>query len=305
MSAGAIPTNQTGSTAVSAYMPSVRLLSRILVYALLVLFAIIFLIPVYMVLVTSFKTLDQVSISTMWNFPSVFSLEGFTEALSRLMPNLLASFALVIPGTIISAMIGSLNGYVLSKWHFRGANIVFPLMLFGMFIPYQSILIPLVNFLKSVCISYDFAQGQCTTSLYGNLIGLILVHVVYGIPITTLIFRNYYAEVPTEMLEAGAIDGAGFFGLYRWVILPISLPGFVVVIIWQFTQLWNEFLFAVTLTTQNQPITVALQNLAGSQIVQWNVQMAGAFLTALPTLLVYILLGRYFIRGLLAGSIKG
>jgi glucose/mannose transport system permease protein len=133
-----------------------------------------------------------------------------------------------------------------------------------------------------------------------------VVHIVYGLPITTLIFRNYYAEVPTEMLEAGAIDGAGFFGLYRHILLPISLPGFVVVIIWQFTQIWNEFLFGVTLTnTESQPITVALQNLAGSQIVEWNVQMAGAFLTALPTLLVYILLGRYFIRGLLAGSIKG
>jgi len=166
-------------------------------------------------------------------------------------------------------------------------------MLFGMFIPYQAILIPLVQFL----------QGM---KLYGSLPGLILVHVVYGLPITTLIFRNYYAEVPTEMLEAGGIDGAGFFGLYWHILLPISLPGFVVVIIWQFTQIWNEFLFGVTITnTGSQPITVALQNLAGSQVVEWNVQMAGAFLTALPTPLVYILLGRYFIRGLLAGSIKG
>jgi glucose/mannose transport system permease protein len=199
----------------------------------------------------------------------------------------------VIPATVISAVLGSMNGYVLAKWRFRGANILFPLMLFGMFIPYQSILIPLVQFLQSL-------------GLYGSLWGLITVHVVYGLPITTLIFRNYYAEVPTEMLEAGSIDGAGFFGLYRYIVLPISLPGFVVVIIWQFTQIWNEFLFGVTITSAgSQPITVALQNLAGSQIVEWNVQMAGAFLTALPTLLVYILLGRYFIRGLLAGSVKG
>jgi glucose/mannose transport system permease protein len=167
-------------------------------------------------------------------------------------------------------------------------------MLFGMFIPYQSILIPLFQFLNGI-------------GLYGNIPGLIVVHVIYGLPITTLIFRNYYAEVPTEMVEAGKIDGAGFFGIYRHIMFPISMPGFVVVIIWQFTQAWNEFLFAVTLTsgTGNEPITVALSNLAGGRAVQWNLPMAGAILAAIPTLIVYIVLGRYFIRGLLAGSVKG
>jgi glucose/mannose transport system permease protein len=266
---------------------------RIVIYTLLVIVAVIFLIPVYMVLVTSFKTLDQVNLQTMWNLPTNFTLDSFTGAFERLAPNFMNSLLLVVPATILSAVLGSLNGYVLSKWRFPGANIIFPLMLFGMFIPYQSILIPLVQFLR-------------TFGLYGNLWGLIVVHVVYGLPITTLIFRNYYAEVPNEMIEAGAMDGAGFFGLYWHIVLPISLPGFVVVIIWQFTQIWNEFLFGVTISgPQSQPITVALQNLAGSQIVEWNVQMAGAFLTALPTLVVYILLGRYFIRGLLAGSVKG
>lgn len=268
-------------------------LSRIIIYGVLIIAAVFFLIPVYMVLVTSFKSIDQVSISTMWNLPTAFTLDSFQRAFERLTPNFLNSIVLVVPATALSAILGSMNGYVLSKWQFPGANIIFPLMLFGMFIPYQAILIPLVQFLQGI-------------QLYGSIWGLILVHVVYGLPITTLIFRNYYAEVPTELLEAGKIDGAGFFGLYWSVLLPISLPGFVVVIIWQFTQIWNEFLFGVTLTTTgSQPITVALQNLAGSQIVEWNVQMAGAFLTALPTLLVYILLGRYFIRGLLAGSIKG
>jgi glucose/mannose transport system permease protein len=267
--------------------------ARIVIYAVLIFFAVLFLIPVYMVLVTSFKSIDQVNIATMWNLPTGFTLESFTRAIERLAPNLVNSIILVVPATALSAVLGSMNGYVLSKWSFRGANIIFPLMLFGMFIPYQAILIPLVQFMQKI-------------NLYGSIFGLIMVHVVYGLPITTLIFRNYYAEVPTEMLEAGAIDGAGFFGLYWHILLPISLPGFVVVIIWQFTQIWNEFLFGVTITnTNSQPITVALQNLAGSQIVEWNVQMAGAFLTALPTLAVYILLGRYFIRGLLAGSIKG
>lgn len=296
----AASTNLPG-TAPARFRPS-----RILIYAILVIAALFFLMPVYMVLVTSFKTTDQINLATMWVFPTTPTFDGFRAALEKLLPNFINSIVLVVPATALSAILGSINGYVLSKWTFRGANLVFPLMLFGMFIPYQSILIPLVQFLQRVCLNYDAASAHCNTSLYGNLLGLIIVHVVYGLPITTLIFRNYYVEVPTEMLEAGAIDGAGFFSLYTRILLPLSLPGFVVVIIWQFTQVWNEFLFGVTITnTASQPITVALQNLAGSQIVQWNVQMAGAFLTALPTLLVYVLLGRYFIRGLLAGSIKG
>jgi glucose/mannose transport system permease protein len=297
------PTTMTVRTAV----PLSRQLRRGLIYFLLIFFAILFLIPVYMVLVTSVKTFDQVSLSTMWEFPKEFTLAAFAEALEKLSPNLMNSLALVLPGTLISAMIGSINGYVLSKWKFRGANVIFPLMLFGMFIPYQAILIPLVQFMGRICLSYDFAAQTCNTSLYGNIIGLMVVHVVYGIPITTLIFRNYYAEVPTELIEAGSIDGAGFWGIYRHVIFPISAPGFVVVVIWQFTQLWNEFLFAVSIVTASDkvPVTVALVNLSGAQVVEWNVLMAGAFLTALPTLLVYIVLGRYFIRGLLAGSIKG
>jgi glucose/mannose transport system permease protein len=130
---------------------------------------------------------------------------------------------------------------------------------------------------------------------------------VYGIPIVTLIFRNYYAAVPTELIEAGRIDGANFFGIYRHVVLPLSVPGFVVVAIWQVTAIWNEFLFGLIITNapDQRVVTVALQNIAGSQITFWNVQMAGALLVALPTLLVYIFLGRYFVRGLLAGSLKG
>jgi glucose/mannose transport system permease protein len=142
--------------------------------------------------------------------------------------------------------------------------------------------------------------------LFGGLYGLILTHVVYGLPLVTLIFRNYYAEVPTEMIEAGQIDGADFFGLYRHILFPLSVPGFVVVIIWQFTQIWNEYLFAVTLTVKESwPITVELAQLGSGQAINYTVQMAGSFLTALPTLLVYILAGRYFLRGLLAGSVKG
>jgi len=267
---------------------------RILIYGILIFFVLLFLVPAYMVVITSLKNPLQIDLKTAWNLPHPFHLQGFVEAWEKFRPNIINSISLVIPATIISALLGSLNGYVLAKWKFPASNLIFMLMLFGMFIPYQSILIPLFRFLKDV-------------GLYGNILGLIVAHVVYGLPITTLIFRNYYTEIPTEMIEAGKIDGAGFFSIYTNIIFPISVPGFVVVIIWQFTQIWNEFLFAVTLTsgTKNEPITVALSNLAGGRAVQWNLPMAGAIMAALPTLLVYLFLGRYFIRGLLAGSVKG
>ncbi len=271
-----------------------RIGKKITVYVLLIIFLIAFLLPIYVLLATSFKPFEEVGKPLMWNWPSKLSFESFAKAFDKLKGNLLNSFILVIPATLISAMIGSLNGYALSKLKFRGSNILFALILFGMFIPYQSILFPLITFLQDV-------------GLYGSIGGLIVAHVVYGLPITTLIFRNYYSEVPTELIEAASIDGAGIFKSYWKVLFPISLPGFVVVIIWQFTNVWNEFLFAVTVTSDptKQPITVALVNLAGSQVVEWNVQMAGAIITALPTLIVYILLGKYFLRGLLAGSVKG
>lgn len=264
-----------------------------ILYAILAAMSILFLVPVYVMVITSVKPLQEATLAQMWDLPSTLNWQSYEVAFQKLSPHLMNSFMLAIPATILSALLGSLNGYILAKWRFPGANTLFSLILFGMFIPYQSILIPLIQFLQSI-------------GLYNTLPGLILVHVVYGIPITTLIFRNFYANIPTEMLEAAKIDGNGIWGVYQRIILPLSLPGFVVVGIWQFTQIWNEFLFAVTIThSANQPIMVALQNLSGSQIVQWNIQMAGALLAALPTLLVYLLLGRYFIRGLLAGSIKG
>ena len=186
-------------------------------------------------------------------------LDNFIAGYKQLAPNLKNSLVMVIPEALLSSLLGSFNGYLLSKWKFRGSNLIFTLILFGMFIPYQSILIPLVKFMQYI-------------KLYGDIPGLVLVHIIYGIPITTLIFRNYYAGIGTEILEAGRIDGASLMGIYRHIILPLSPPSFAVVIIWQFTQAWNEFLFAVILTNQSHwPVTVALNNLAGSQLVQWNV----------------------------------
>jgi glucose/mannose transport system permease protein len=232
----------------------------------------------------------------MWNLPKGIHFDNYVEAFDQLAPSLWNSFIMVIPAAIISSMLGSLNGFILAKWKFRGADFIFPFILFGMFIPYQSILIPLVIFINNTLRYIGM----------GGIPALILAHIIYGIPITTLTFRNYYASLPQELLEAAKIDGADMLGIYRWILLPISIPSFVVVLIWQFTSAWNDFLFAVVLTgNRSWPITVALNNMAGSQIISWNVQMAGSLLAALPTLLVYIFLGRYFLRGLLAGSLKG
>lgn len=267
---------------------------RGLLYLLLLAVAVFYLLPVYVVVVTSLKSFVEVSNSTPWDLPQAPNLDAYVAAFDRLRPAFFNSVLLVVPGTMLSAFLGSVNGYVLSKWRFPYSNLVFTLLLFGMFIPYQSVLIPVVTVLQAI-------------NLYGGLPGLILVHVVYGIPITTLIFRNYYAAIPTELVEAARVDGSGLLGIYRHIILPLSVPAFVVVLIWQFTSIWNEFLFAVTIASDpdQQPITVALQGLAGSLLAQYQIQMAGALLTALPPAIIYVALGRYFIRGLLAGALKG
>ena len=267
---------------------------RLAAYIVLAFLSVVFLVPVYVMLVTSFKSLAEIQTSSIWSIPKAFTLEAFRIAGSRMFRGVINSVLMTVPATVISCIIGSINGYCLSKWKFKGSDLLFTLVLFGMFIPYQSVLIPLVVFLQKI-------------HLYDSLAGLVLVHVIYGVPITTLIFRNYYATVPNELIEAGRIDGAGLLGIYRHILLPISLPAFAVVAIWQFTNIWNEFLFAVTLiaTPDKQPVTVALQNLSGSMISQWNVQMAGALIASAPTLVVYVLLGRYFIGGLMAGALKG
>ena len=270
-----------------------RTTAQVVLYVILILLAVVFLTPVYMVLITSFKHPETINLATSWNLPETFYWQSYLEVLNEFGPRIRNSLILVVAATLLSSMLGSLNGYVFAKWRVPGQRILFPLMLFGMFIPYQAILIPLFEFMRDI-------------KLYGGLGGLILIHTVYGLPITTLIFRNFYVDIPNEMLEASAIDGADFFRMYGEIVFPLSIPGFVVVIIWQFTQIWNEFLFAVTMSsTASQPITVGLAQLAGGEAVKWNLPMAGAVVAALPPLLVYIILGRYFIRGLLAGSVKG
>jgi glucose/mannose transport system permease protein len=271
-----------------------RRFARLGVYLTLLLAAVFYVIPVYLLFMTGTKTFaEAANQALMWELPKAASFDSFAEAWRTISPNFINSAKIAIPAAALSSVIGSVNGYILAKWRFRGSETLFTLILFGMFIPYQSILIPLL-------------KVESAAGLYNTITGLVIIHIIYGIPITTLIFRNYYVGIPEELVEASRMDGAGFFGIYRHILLPLSIPGFVVVLIWQFTSAWNDFLFAVTLTGQdNWPITVAVNNLAGSFSVAWNIQMAGALIAALPTLLVYVVLGKYFMRGLLAGSLKG
>jgi glucose/mannose transport system permease protein len=267
---------------------------RYVVFALLVGATLFYLAPVYVMVINGLKDKSYMTLSGMWNLPLYLNGGGFPLAWKLLSPNLWASLRMVIPATILSSLLGAINGYLLSKWKFRGSDVIFTLLLFGMFIPYQAILIPLIRTLDWV-------------GIYGSWKGLVMVHVIYGIPITSLIFRNYFTNVPSELVEAARIDGAGLIQTFFQIMLPLSLPAFVVVGIFQFTNIWNDFLFGVTVVFNpaGQPVTVALNNLNGTNSVDWTVVMAAAVLSALPTALVYIVLGRFFIRGLLAGSMKG
>jgi glucose/mannose transport system permease protein len=268
--------------------------AQYLVYALLILATLFYLMPVYVMVINGLKDKAYMTLSDMWKLPLYLNGGGFPLAWETLSPNLWASLRMVIPATIFSSLLGAINGYLLSKWKFRGSDAIFTLILFGMFIPYQAILIPLIQTLDRI-------------GIYGSWQGLVLVHVIYGIPITSLIFRNYFTNVPTELVEAARIDGAGLIQTFFQIMLPLSLPAFVVVGIFQFTNIWNDFLFGVTVVFRpaDQPVTVALNNLNGTNSVDWTVVMAAAVISALPTALVYIFLGRFFIRGLLAGSMKG
>jgi glucose/mannose transport system permease protein len=266
---------------------------RAVKYLLLLFFLLVVLMPAYVLLVTSFKGPGDATPTRAWLLPQEFVFDGWIRAWEVLAPALGRTFAMVIPAALISAFMGSMNGFVLSRWRFPGADIVFTLILFGMFIPYQAVMIPLVQLMQGLGIP-------------GGVPSLIVLHVVYGLPITTLIFRNYYASVPLELVEAARIDGAGMVRTYVSVILPISVPAFVVVLIWQFTSAWNDYLFALFFSSsRNGPVTIALNFLASGQLQDYSASMAGALIASLPTLLVYILLGRWFVGGLMSGSVKG
>jgi glucose/mannose transport system permease protein len=283
-----------------------RLLGRIGIYALLILFAVWYLAPLLIMIATSLKSLEEIRAYSLLAPPREISFAAWRIAWGEacigvdcrgLAPYFMNSVILVVPAVAISTMLGALNGFALTKVRFRGADTVFTLMLFGCFIPFQVVILPM-------------AQTLGLLGLTGprSIYGLILVHVVYGLAFTTLFFRNFYVAVPDELIKAARIDGAGFFTIFRRILLPLSPPILVVSLIWQFTQIWNDFLFGATFSTgPQQPVTVALNNLVNTStgVKMYNVDMAGAVIAALPTLIVYVVAGRYFLRGLTAGAVKG
>lgn len=278
--------------------------SRAVIYAALLLFAVYYLLPLYVMLVNSVKPLEEIRGGAMLALPSAFTLAPWASAWSTaqigvsptgLSPYFINSIVMVVPAVAISTILGALNGYVLTKWRFPGSTMIFAMMLLACFIPFQIVLIPMARILGLL-------------GLAGTTSGLVLVHVVYGLGFTTLFFRNYYEAFPTELVKAAQIDGASFFGIFRRILLPSSGPIIVVTVIWQFTNVWNDFLFGASFSSANsQPMTVALNNLVSSStgVKEYNVHFAGAIMAALPTLIVYVVSGRYFVRGLMAGAVKG
>ena len=281
-----------------------NLILRILLYFFLSVFVLYYLLPLFVMITTSLKSLEEIRTGSLVALPRNITFEAWGTAWSSactgiqcegLKPYFWNSIFIAIPAVFISTLIGALNGYVVAQWRFKGANIIFALMLFGCFIPFQVVLLPMARVLGLM-------------DLAGSISGLIFVHVIYGIGFTTLFFRNYYVNIPSELVKAAKMDGATFLRIFWSIFLPLSLPIIVVTVIWQFTQIWNDFLFGVSFSEAGtQPITVALNNIVNSTtgVKEYNVDMAAAIIAAMPTLLVYIFAGKYFIRGLTAGSVKG
>lgn len=278
--------------------------ARLGIYALLLAFCLLYLMPLVVMLLTSFKTLPDIRAGNLISLPQEWVFAAWSKAWDSACTGVSCdgikgyfwnSFQMVIPAVLISTLLGAFNGYVVTKWQFRGSNLFFSLLLFGCFIPFQVILLPMAAVLGKL--------GLANTTA-----GLVMVHVIYGMAFTTLFFRNFYIAVPDELVKAAKLDGAGFFTIFFRILLPISTPIIMVTIIWQFTAIWNDFLFGVVYSgSDTQPITVALNNLVNTStgVKEYNVDMAAAIIAALPTLLVYVLAGKYFVRGLTAGSVKG
>ena len=279
-------------------------IGRVIIYLILLFFALIYLAPLYVMFTTSLKDIEEIRSGNLMALPLDPTFYAWTKAWSSactgsecegLAPYFWNSVRIVFPAVIISTIIGAFNGYSLAKWKFKGSELLFGALLFGCFIPFQVILLPMAKLLGSL-------------GLANTVTGLVMVHVIYGVAFTTLFFRNYYVGIPTELVKAAKLDGAGFFNIFRHIFLPLSTPIFVVTIIWQFTQIWNDFLFGVVYSgSGTQPITVALNNLVNTSVggKEYNVDMAAAIIAALPTLVVYVIAGKYFVRGLTAGAVKG
>jgi len=277
---------------------------RAALWSVLLLFALFFLAPMYVMLTTSLKDMAQIREGNLMSLPSSPSFDAWLKAWSQactgidcsgLKPFFMNSVLMVVPAVLVSTTLGAINGYVLSKWRFRGSELMFALMLFGVFMPMQVVLLPMSQILGWLGIA-------------SSIWGLVLVHIIAGLPSTTLFFRNYYVGLPDELVKAAMLDGAGFWRIFWRIVLPLSTPILVVTLIWQFTNIWNDFLYGVVFSgSYSKPVTVGLNNLANtsSAVKEYNVDMAAAMIAALPTLFVYIVAGKYFVRGLTAGAVKG
>jgi glucose/mannose transport system permease protein len=279
-------------------------LSRLAVYAVLGLAIFFFLAPLYVMLVTSFKDAEQIRSGNLLSLPHGLNFESWQLAWSTactgvdcrgLKPYFINSVMMAVPSVLISTAWGAVNGYVLSMWKFRGSDLLFGFILFGVFMPFQVVLLPMSQVLGYLGLSSSIA-------------GLVLVHVLAGMAGTTLFFRNYYTAIPRELVNAARMDGAGFWRIFYRIVIPMSTPILMVTLIWQFTNIWNDFLFGVAFSgADSKPITVGLNNMANttSSVKNYNVDMAAAIIAGLPTMLVYVLAGQYFVKGLTAGAVKG
>jgi glucose/mannose transport system permease protein len=277
---------------------------RWLIYLLLFLFAIFFLTPLVVVVLNSVRTAEEIGRGSLIGWPAFFAWENYTKAWSQyciaqrcagIQTYMANSLLMVIPATIISTILGAVAGYAISLWRFRGDNLIFGIVVLGVFLPEQMKLIPWALVLRDLGLSNTIA-------------GLVLIHVVQGISFTTLFCRNYYVGIPADLMKAARVDGAGFFRTFWRIVLPLSPPILIVTVIWQFTGIWNEFLYGVTFTTgAQQPVTaalIAIASTAPTDVPQYGIQSAAVLLAALPTLLIYFFGGQYFMRGLTAGAMK-
>lgn len=277
---------------------------NIILYGTLIVVALYYLLPLYVMVVTSLKGMPEIRLGNIFSPPVEITFQPWVKAWSEACTGLNCdglsrgfgnSFKILIPSVLLSIAIASVNGYALANWRFKGANLFFTILIFGAFIPYQVMIYPIVIILREM-------------GLYTKLGGLVLVHSIFGMPILTLLFRNYFTSIPQELFKAARVDGAKFWGIYFRIMLPMSLPIFVVAVILQVTGIWNDFLFGVIYTKpENYPMTVQLNNIVNSVqgVKEYNVNMAATLLTGLVPLFIYFVSGKLFVRGIAAGAVKG
>jgi len=296
----------SAAAAVVPQGPKPRQLSwgRIGVYAFLVSAALFFLLPAWIMIVTSLKTMDEIRLGQLMAWPQALTIEPWIHAWSEACTGLVCegistgfwnSIRILVPSVILSIAVGMVNGYALSFWRVRGANFLFGVLLCGAFIPYQVFLYPLVRIFSTI-------------GVYNSLFGIVLIHTIFGMPVMTLLFRNFYASLPVELFNAARIDGGGFWTIFWKVMVPMSTPMLIVAVILQVTGIWNDFILGLTFAgTANQPMTVQLNNVVNSVEGEklYNVDMAATMLTGLVPIVVYFVSGRWFVRGIAAGAVKG